>query len=137
MDTLAACPIGVYRSTVDDMGTNYVFPQENGHREDVKWFSIGDETHSMLCTMEEPYGINLSNYTDEMIEDAKHPWQLEKAEDVTIHIDYRQSGVGSNSCGEEQLEEYKVKRQDFVMAFTLQAVEIGEEVQTACKKYQD
>ena len=136
-DTLAACPIGVYRSTVDGMGTNYVFPQENGHREDVKWFSIGDEKNSMLCTMEAPYGINLSNYTDEMIEDAKHPWQLEKAEDVTIHIDYRQSGVGSNSCGEEQLEEYKVKRQDFVMAFTLQAVEVGEEVQTACKKYQD
>ncbi len=136
-DTLAACPIGVYRSTVDGMGTNYVFPQENGHREDVKWFSIGDEKNSMLCTMEEPYGINLSNYTDEMIEDAKHPWQLEKAEDVTIHIDYRQSGVGSNSCGEEQLEEYKVKRQDFVMAFTLQAVEAGEEVKAACKKYQD
>ncbi len=60
-DTLAACPIGVYRSTVDGMGTNYVFPQENGHREDVKWFSIGDEKNSMLCTMEAPYGINLSN----------------------------------------------------------------------------
>lgn len=136
-DTLSACPIGVYRSTVDGMGTNYVFPQENGHREEVKWFSIGDKTNSMLCTMEAPYGINISNYTDEMIEEAKHPWQLEKAEDVMIHIDYRQSGVGSNSCGEEQLEEYKVKRQDFVMAFTLQAVKTGEEIREACRKYQD
>lgn len=41
-DTLTACPIGVYKSTVDDMGTNYVFPQENGHREAVRWFSVGD-----------------------------------------------------------------------------------------------
>lgn len=137
VDTLSACPIGVYRSTVDGMGTNYVFPQENGHREEVKWFSIGDKTNSLLCTMETPYGINISNYTDETIEEAKHPWQLEKAEDVMIHIDYRQSGVGSNSCGEEQLEVYKVKRQDFVMAFTLQAVKTGEEIREACRKYQD
>ena len=136
-DTLTACPIGVYRSTVDDMGTNYVFPQENGHREAGRWFSVGDGKNSMLCTMEAPYGINLSNYTDEMIEKAQHPWQLEKSGDVTIHIDYRQSGVGSNSCGEEQLEEYKVKRQDFVMAFTLLAVQAGEEINAACKKYHD
>lgn len=137
VDSLAACPIGVYRSTVDGMGTNYVFPQENGHREEVTWFSIGDGKDSMLCTMEAPYGINISNYTDEMMEEAKHPWELEKAKDVVIHIDYRQSGVGSNSCGEEQLEEYKVKRQDFVMAFTLQAVKAGEEVSEACRRYQD
>lgn len=60
-----------------------------------------------------------------------------KSGDVTIHIDYRQSGVGSNSCGEEQLEEYKVKRQDFVMSFTLLTVQAGEEINAACKKYHD
>ena len=94
-------------------------------------------SNGSALAMEAPYGINLSNYTDEMIEKAQHPWQLEKSGDVTIHIDYRQSGVGSNSCGEEQLEEYKVKRQDFVMSFTLQAVQAGEEINAACKKYHD
>ena len=136
-DTLSACPVGVYRSTVDGMGTNYVFPQENGHRESVKWFGLGDKETSMLCKMESPYGVNISNYIDEAVETAQHPWQLKKAEDVMIHIDYLQSGVGSNSCGEEQLEEYKVKRQDFVLAFTIQAVNVGEEVQESCRKYQD
>ena len=136
-DTLSACPVGVYRSTVDGMGTNYVFPQENGHRESVKWFGLGDKESSMLCKMESPYGVNISNYIDEAVETAQHPWQLKKAEDVMIHIDYLQSGVGSNSCGEEQLEEYKVKRQDFVLAFTIQAVNVGEEVQESCRKYQD
>ncbi len=136
-DTKAACPVGIYRSTVDGMGTNYVFPQENGHREDVRWFGIGNGAESMLCTMEAPLGINISNYTDEMIEEAKHPWQLKKADDVIIHLDYLQSGVGSNSCGEEQLEEYKVKRQDFVMAFTMQIVNAGTEIDEAGKKYQD
>lgn len=137
VDTKAACHMGIYKSTVDEMGTPYVYPQENGHREDVRWFSIGDETDSLLFQMEEPLGLNLSNYTDEMIEKANHPWQLEQADDIIIHLDYLQSGVGSNSCGEEQLEEYKVKRQDFTMAFTLKAVKVGEEIEEACRKYQD
>lgn len=137
VDTKAACPIGIYRSTVEKMKTPYVFPQENGHREEVGWFGIGDGVHTLLCKMDAPLGLNLSNYTDEMIEEAKHPWQLEKAEDIIIHLDYLQSGVGSNSCGEEQLEEYKVKRQDFTMAFTLRVVKAGEEVEEAYRKYQD
>ena len=60
---------------------------------------------------------------------------MEQAEDVIIHLDYRQSGLGSNSCGEEQLEKYKVKREDFVMAFRLQIVEDGCELKEASCRY--
>lgn len=133
-DSRAACKMGVYESTVDGMGTEYVFPQENGHREQVKWFSLGNGEQSLLCKMETPLGLNVANYTDETIEEAKHPWQLQKAEDVIVHLDYLQSGLGSNSCGEEQLEAYKVKLQDFSMAFTFQIVNAGEE-KTAAKKH--
>ena len=34
--------MGIYENTVDGMMTDYVFPQENGHHEQVKWFRIGD-----------------------------------------------------------------------------------------------
>ncbi|MGN0267579.1 MAG: glycoside hydrolase family 2 TIM barrel-domain containing protein [Lachnospiraceae bacterium] len=134
-DSKAACTMGIYRSTVDGMGTEYVYPQENGHREQVKWFSLGDGTRSLLCSMERPLGLNLANYTDEALEQAKHPFEIEKDEDVIIHLDYLHSGLGSNSCGEEQLEEYKVKRQDFAMTFTLQMVEAGKETEQARKQY--
>lgn len=135
VDSNGACKMGVYESTVDGMGTGYVFPQENGHREQVKWFTVGDGEHSLMCQMEEPLGLNISNYTDESIEAAKHPWELQKAEDVIIHLDYLQSGLGSNSCGEEQLEKYKVKLQDFSMAFTFSIVKSKEERGQAKKHY--
>ena len=125
----------IYKSTVDAMGVNYVYPQENGHREAVYWFGIGNGRKTLLCTMESPLGLNLSNYTDENIENAAHPFEMEQAEDVIIHLDYRQSGLGSNSCGEEQLEKYKVKREDFVMAFRLQIVEDGCELKEASCRY--
>lgn len=136
-DSRQACRMGIYKSNVDAMGVNYVYPQENGHREDVCWFGIGDGRKTLLCTMESPLGLNLSNYTDESIEKAEHAFELEQAEDIVIHLDYRQSGLGSNSCGEEQLERYKVKREDFAMAFRLQIVENGCEQKEAALKYQD
>lgn len=134
-DSKRACAMGIYQNTVEGMGTNYVYPQENGHREQVRWFGIGDGTNTLLCTMESPLGLNLSNYTDEMVEQAAHPFELQPAGDVIIHLDYRQSGLGSNSCGEEQLPEFKVKREDFVMAFRLQVVEHGNEQKEASYKY--
>ena len=111
VDSKAASIMGIYENTVDGMMTDYVFPQENGHHEQVKWFRIGDGKDGLLCKMEEKLGLNLANYTDESLEKAQHPFEIEKADDVIIHLDYRQSGLGSNSCGEEQLEENKVKLQ--------------------------
>ena len=137
VDSQAASVMGIYRSTVDEMHTDYVFPQENGHRENVKWFSLSDGENALLCKNNKGLGLNLSNYTDENIENAKHPFELEKSDDVNIHLDYLHSGLGSNSCGEEQLPQYKVKRQDFDMKFTFQIVKNGEEETAALKKYFD
>lgn len=137
VDSKAASIMGIYENTVDGMMTDYVFPQENGHHEQVKWFRIGDGKDGLLCKMEEKLGLNLANYTDESLEKAQHPFEIERADDVIIHLDYRQSGLGSNSCGEEQLEENKVKLQDFAMAFTVQAAECGTEIREARKQYID
>lgn len=136
-DSCAASTMGIYRSTVEDMACNYVFPQENGHRENVRWFAVHDGNTGLLCKIEGALGLNLSNCTDESLEQAKHPFEIEKSEDVIIHLDYAHSGLGSNSCGEEQMEEYKVKLQDFAMSFTLQPVKAGTEIAHARKRYLD
>ena len=41
-DRRMGCPIGVYRTSVDEMYVPYVRPQENGHRTDVCWFALTD-----------------------------------------------------------------------------------------------
>ena len=74
--------------------------------------------NAMLCMMEAPLGLNLSNYTDESLEKAGHAWQMEKAENVIIHLDYKHSGLGSNSCGEEQIERAKVNARIFDGIYT-------------------
>ena len=136
-DSREAAWMGVYRSDVDGMSVNYVFPQENGHREEVLWYSLGDGEHSLLVTAERPLGLNIHNYTEESLEEAKYPWQIKKADDVIIHMDYLHSGLGSNSCGQEQEEAYKVRRQDFALSFTMRVIGAGEDVAQAKIKYLD
>ncbi|WP_434693353.1 glycoside hydrolase family 2 TIM barrel-domain containing protein [Hungatella sp. SB206] len=136
-DSREAAFMGVYRSDVDGMSTNYVYPQENGHREEVSWYSLGDGERSLLVTADQPLGLNIHNYTEESLEEAKYPWQIKEAEDVIIHMDYLHSGLGSNSCGQEQEEAYKVKRQDFVLSFTMRAVDAAEDVAQSKIKYLD
>lgn len=137
IDSKEACTIGVYRSTVDGMHTDYVYPQENGHREDVRWFSVGDGNKSLLIKAKTPVGINIHNYTTESLEQAQHPWQIKSSDAVIVHMDYLHSGLGSNSCGEEQLEQYRTERQDFAMGFTIRIVEAGSEAEEAKISYLD
>lgn len=136
-DSKEAVSMGVYESTVDGMHTNYVYPQENGHREQVKWFALSQGDRALLCRTEGGLGLNLANYTDESLEQAAYPHEIKKSKDVIIHLDYKHSGLGSNSCGEEQLEKYKVKRQDFSMTFTLEIVETNEILKKTGKQYLD
>ena len=134
-DSLAAAQMGIYEKTIEEMQTPYVYPQENGHREQVKWVSMGDGTDRLLFKMDAPLGINLMNCTDESLEKAKHPGEIEKMEEILVHLDYRHSGLGSNSCGQEQLEPYKVRLEDFSLGFTLQCIAQGRELEIAGKRY--
>lgn len=136
-DSHEACFMGVYRSDVDGMGTNYVYPQENGHREDVRWYSLGDGTRELFVACESPLGFNLHNYTPESLEQAAHMGQIEKSESVVIHMDYLHSGLGSNSCGQEQEEHTKTKIQDFNICFTMNVLESGQAIEKSKICYLD
>lgn len=136
-DSKEASYMGIYRSTVDEMSTNYVYPQENGHRDDVFWYTLGDDKSSLLVKSQSSMGINMHNYTQESLEKAAHPWQIEEAEDVIIHMDYLHSGLGSNSCGQDQQEIYKTNRQDFSLCFTMSVVHKGKEVEQSKVRYLD
>lgn len=48
-----------------------------------------------------------------------HNYQLEKSEYTVFCLDYTQSGVGSNSCGPELKEEYRIDEKEFNFSFVL------------------
>ncbi|MDD3155571.1 MAG: hypothetical protein PHS41_11965, partial [Victivallaceae bacterium] len=45
------------------------------------------------------------------------PHEIEKCEALVVNVDWKQSGIGSNSCGPALPEQYRVQPKDF--RFTL------------------
>ena len=106
---------GVYSASVQDMHTEYVKPQENGHREEVERLLLSGSGKGLLFRFENPVGINVHDYTIDALEKAGHIGNIEKAGRVVVHIDAKHSGLGSNSCGEEQMYKNKTRINDFAI----------------------
>lgn len=105
---------GQYLTTVDAMFENYLVPQENGSRYKTQWVTITNALGMGLkITSNKDFSFNASHYTPEDLTEAGHPYQLEKRKETIVNIDYKMSGVGSNSCGPELLEKYQLKEKEF------------------------
>ncbi|MFC5407461.1 beta-galactosidase subunit alpha [Cohnella soli] len=126
-DSKQAGRIGVYDSDVDDMYTPYVYPQEYGNRTDVRWASITDGSGlGLLATGSPTLEFSARRYTDRDLEQAKHESDLVPREFVTLNLDYRQNGLGSNSCGPAQLPPYAVKAEEFRFRIMFRAYSSGD-----------
>ena len=114
VDSIDATQFDVYKATVDDLYMPYVYPQENGNRADVKWFYMTD-ARGLGFKVQAKDSLNFSAhyYTMKDLEDAKHLSDLVKRDFITLNIDYKQNGLGSNSCGPKALEKHELKPEEF------------------------
>ncbi len=87
-----------FSSDVDAMHVDYIRPQENGAHFGCRSMSISSE-YSQVKAVSDGFSFNASHYTQEELEQKAHNYELEKCKDTVLCLDYKQSGVGSNSCG--------------------------------------
>lgn len=119
-DTKEANLFGVFENTVDGLFTNYVKPQENGNRSDCSWVSLrNDRGMSIMAIANNKFDFSASYYEDTDLEYAKHTVDLIKRDYIVFNIDYKQNGVGTNSCGQWQMEKYRCKFEEFNLGFRL------------------
>ena len=62
---------------------------------------------------EDNLNVGAHYYTTEDIEKAKHRTDLKKRDLITLNIDYKHHGLGSNSCGPVPLPQHSLKPRDF------------------------
>lgn len=119
-DSKASVRKGLFEKKITDMHTEYIYPQENGARTETEWLCFsGKEAVPFELILQEPYTVTVHDYTKEQLEQAKHTDELERAEYNVVTIDYKQSGLGSNSCGQDQLQPYRTVVEPFRIAFSL------------------
>lgn len=119
-DSKEAAQMGLYANTVDGLFTNYVIPQENGNHMGCKWISMtNDRGMGLLASTEGDFNFSASWYEDKDLDDAKHTCDLVKRDYIVFNVDYKQNALGTNSCGQWQLDKYRAKFEDFKLSFRL------------------
>lgn len=114
--------VGFYEAEIKDLHTDYVYPQENGSRSECDFLALSKGNESILFSFHEKRDITLHDYESEALEKAAHRGEIQKSPYSVLTLDWKQSGLGSNSCGEEQLPPYRVTVEDFSMTFDIRRV---------------
>ncbi|MEA3344858.1 MAG: glycoside hydrolase family 2 TIM barrel-domain containing protein [Chloroflexota bacterium] len=117
-DRKLGAQIGVYRGMVDDQYVPYITPQENGNKADVRWGALTDEGGIGLLAVGMPLlNVSVHHFTTEDLAQATHTYELKRRKDITLNLDYKQSGLGNASCGPGVLEQYLLQPQE--MSFSV------------------
>ena len=123
-DKQLASRVGLFQTTVKEHFEHYPKPQENMAHVDTQWLELWDKDGFGLriCATEETesFSFNCSHYTPKQLTETMHDFELTESEETVVNIDYRQCGIGSNSCGPELAPEYSLLEQHYRFAFRLQ-----------------
>lgn len=62
------------------------------------------------------------HYTADDIAGASYDFKLVARPETIVHIDYKQNGIGSNSCGPILSEPYRFNDKNFAYSFTFKPI---------------
>ncbi|MGW2458178.1 glycoside hydrolase family 2 TIM barrel-domain containing protein [Streptomyces sp. NPDC001761] len=121
-DTRTAARIARWQSTVDELQTPYVRPQENGARIDVRWAELG----GLRVEGDPAYWFTARRWTTEQLDAAAHRTDLVpgsgSAAGVWVNLDHGQHGIGSQSCGPGPLPRYHLRAEPAEFSFVFSPV---------------
>lgn len=126
-DRKTGAPVGIYSLDADKIGHNYMRPQENGNRTDVRWLKICDKAGKGLLVTGNLFNFSAWPYSQNELEQANHLHELTVQNFITVNIDSMQRGVGGDSPGMANLHEpYKIhKGKCYEFEFTISKIELG------------
>ncbi|WP_327204614.1 glycoside hydrolase family 2 TIM barrel-domain containing protein [Paenibacillus polymyxa] len=120
MDKRRSVKKGHYLTTVDEMFVPYIKPQENGSRFGTEWVTVSNSLGMGLrFEGDETFSFNAGHYGIDDLAAAGHLHELTKRKETFIHLDYRMSGIGSNSCGPELLQPYRLDEKEIEFALRI------------------
>lgn len=110
---------GLFSSSVKEMHEDYLRPQENGSRSDCDFVTIEGEDFSLSVAADKTFSFHASEYTQEELTEKAHNYELIPSGYTEFCVDYRQNGIGSESCGPELRKEFMFVEEEFTFEFKL------------------
>lgn len=99
---------GTFSTTVSQLHEGYIRPQENGSHSDCDYCILEGGGLGLGVVSDVPFSFNASHFTQEELTEKAHNYELEESGSTVLCLDYRQNGIGSNSCGPALSEKYRL-----------------------------
>lgn len=108
-DRKLSADVGLYALEVNRQ-YEYEKPMEQGNHEDVRWAKLsGKDIPAIKVTADENLmQVSALSHTDEQMHPVEYKIDLPKSTATVLCVSTKTLGVGSNSCGPQPLEKYKV-----------------------------
>ena len=101
--------IGYYQMPLSDFETDYVKPQDNGNRCDVRWLTLSSDKGNVKIEGLQPLCIHAWDYGEEDLETARHPHEINRGRFINLNIDGNIHGVGGvDTWGKRTLTPYTI-----------------------------
>ena len=125
-DRKTAALIGSYDAKVADLFFEYIRPQANGNRSDVRTLSFtNDSGRGFEITAPETFGFSAhhqynSDFDEGTNKHQRHTYDVPKRDLININIDHSQMGVGGdNSWGLMPHEAYQIKPKNMSFSYMI------------------
>ncbi|WP_027452327.1 glycoside hydrolase family 2 TIM barrel-domain containing protein [Segatella albensis] len=101
--------LGRYQMPLTEYETEYIRPQDNGCRTDVRWFCISNGEKTLRIDGLQPLCIRAWDYGEENLEGVRHPHEIMRGCYVNLNIDLNIHGVGGiDTWGRRTLPQYTI-----------------------------
>ena len=120
LDKHHATALGRYKTTPESNHVPYLKPQENGSHYGCTEVKVANLSDCFTVQSHAPFSMNVSPYSQEELGSKKHQYDLEKSGSTILCVDYKMSGVGSNSCGPALKEQYRLSETEWDWSILLQ-----------------
>ena len=108
--------MGKFSNKVANEFVRHIRPQECGNHWNTYWAYLhrADGTGLIVSNESHPFEFSAIPYTPDELCASKHYFELPEYDKTVLSVDYKVSGVGSNSCGPKLLEKYRFNDEEFV-----------------------
>ena len=120
LDKHHATALGRYKTTPESNHVPYLKPQENGSHYGCTEVKVANLSDCFTVQSHAPFSMNVSPYSQEELGSKKHQYDLEKSGSIILCVDYKMSGVGSNSCGPALKAQYRLNETEWDWSISLQ-----------------
>ncbi len=108
----------IFRTKVKDELEDMIMPQECGNHVDTDYVLLRSDDKTVRVEGDS-FEFSALHYSIETLEKAMHNWELVPSDTTYLLVNYKVSGLGSNSCGHRAKAPYAFTEKEFNFRFTL------------------